>query len=633
LILTGIDELEPGPTIGARGITFEHRIAITALATAIAVLALASTMFIFEQWRVERSNHFRARVVLTSLMAREVAPALAGGDIPTARRVAAELGVVPGVREAVVHNAAGAAVMRWAPSPAPGPPKGELVITRAPIAQNGEALGDIVMTSERRDFAGLLPRYLAVCGSLFFAAAAMALFMGRWLASRVVQPVNALSKAMRDVTDSGDYSGRVPSWAQDEFGQLTESFNTLLGQLQANDKALHRSMIDLVEARDAAQAANVLKSQFLTNMSHEIRTPLNGVLAMAEIMALGELAPNQRERVEVIRRSGEDLLAVLNDILDLSKIEAGRMEIEDGEVKADELKVRVIENFGKVAAARKNLKFDIEVRSDAQGVRHGDPTRVLQILNCLVSNAIKFTGEGSVQVVIDGYGLDGGDGLRLQVIDTGIGIASDQLPQLFQKFSQADGSNTRRFGGTGLGLTISRELARLMGGRIEVDSTQGRGSTFTVVLPLARLALPVRTPAIGGLDGRALRVLAVEDIPTNQLVLRTILQAFGVEPEMVENGQMGLDAWRAHAVDLILMDIQMPVMDGVEATRAIRAEEAASGRARTPIIAVSANAMPNQVAAYLEAGMDGHVAKPIELAKLHDAIVRVLPNVTLRPVN
>ena len=637
-VLTGIDELQPGPTVGARGITFEHRIAVTALATAIAVLALASGLFLFEQWRAERSDHIRSRMQVAQLMATELAPVIALGarvhnDVPPLQAELSHLSTISSVREAVVHDASGAVLARWTPNPPTPQAKGELIIARAPITLSGGALGDVAITSEDAPFSALFLRYLAVCGSLFFAAVAMALFMGRWLARRVVQPVNILSRAMRDVTDSGDYSGRVPNWAKDEFGQLTDSFNTLLAQLQANDSALHATMSDLVEARDAAQAANVLKSQFLANMSHEIRTPLNGVLAMAEIMALGELAPNQRERVAVIRRSGEDLLAVLNDILDLSKIEAGRMEIEDGEVSAEALETKTIQAFAEIAAAKKNLKFSVQVRPNARGARRGDPARVQQILSCLVSNAIKFTAEGEVGVIIEGYGLGGGEGLRLTVIDTGIGIAPDQLPQLFQKFSQADSSNTRRFGGTGLGLTISRELARLMRGSIEVESQQGKGSTFIVTLPLARPAGAPSADGPGGPDGsRPLRVLAAEDIPTNQLVLRTILQSFGIELEMVENGQLAVEAWRQHSFDLILMDIQMPVMDGIAATQAIRAEELATGRFRTPIIAVSANALPHHAKIYLESGMDAHVGKPIELAKLQEAIERVAPTATLKRV-
>ena len=631
LILTGIDDLKPGPTVGARGITFEYRIAITALATAIAVLALASGLFLVEQWTIERTNHLRARSDLARLVALELAPALAKGDMSSLREEAAAFRASGGVREIDVRNAAGGLVLSWSPTPAPAAPEGEVVVTRAPVIDQGRALGEVVLTSDSTSFRELLLRTLAVCCGLFFAATGIALFMGRWLARRVVKPVNLLSEAMREVTDSGDYSGRVPNWAKDEFGQLTDSFNTLLTQLQANDSALHAAMSDLVEARDAAQAANVLKSQFLANMSHEIRTPLNGVLAMAEIMALGELAPNQRERVAVIRRSGEDLLAILNDILDLSKIEAGRMEIEDGEVSAEALEAKVIQGFAGTAASKKNLKFSVQVGRAARGARRGDPARVQQILACLVSNAIKFTGEGEVKVLIEGYGLDGGEGLRITVTDTGIGIAPDQLPLLFQKFSQADSSNTRRFGGTGLGLAISRELARLMRGKIEVESVRGQGSTFTVILPLARLAQATPVDAHASLDGaRALRVLAAEDIPTNQLVLRTILQAFGVELEMVENGQMALEAWRQRAFDLILMDIQMPVMDGIAATRAIRAEEEASGRARTPIIAVSANALPHHAKTYLENGMDAHVGKPIELARLHEAIEKAAPNSPLR---
>jgi len=381
----------------------------------------------------------------------------------------------------------------------------------------------------------------------------------------------------------------------------------------------------------------VLKSQFLANMSHEIRTPLNGVLAMAQIIALGDLTQVQRERVEVIRRSGEDLLAVLNDVLDLSKIEAGKMEIDAGHVDAEVIGQHVQATFGAVAAAKPDLDFRLEVRPEARGVRRGDAVRIGQIVNNLVSNALKFTAKGQVRVVIDGLGDDGRDGLRFVVTDTGIGIPADKLPQLFQKFIQADNSNTRQYGGTGLGLAISRELAQLMRGRIEVESVEGQGSTFTVTLPLARIAESAAAdqaiPAAAAYEPeeeRNLRVLAAEDIPTNQLVLRTIMETFGVDLDVVDNGRLAVEAWRNGDYDIVLMDIQMPEMDGMAATRAIRAAEVSLGRPRTPIIAVSANAMAHQVKEYLEVGMDGHVAKPIELTKLHAAIEGAMAAIAAR---
>jgi CheY-like chemotaxis protein/two-component sensor histidine kinase len=351
---------------------------------------------------------------------------------------------------------------------------------------------------------------------------------------------------------------------------------------------------------------------------------------MAQIIEMGELSAQQRERVDVIRRSGEELLAVLNDVLDISKIEAGNMELEIGEIDAEALGASVRAAFAPLADAKKNLRFAVEVRPEAAGKRRGDPVRIGQILNNLVSNAIKFTVEGDVGVLVDGIGPDGRDGLRLTVKDTGVGIGADKLPLLFEKFSQADGSNTRRYGGAGLGLAICRELAQLMRGKIEVESAEGTGSTFTVTLPAPRLAGTQEADAaqlddaLDAGDERALRVLAAEDIPTNQLVLKTIMQSFGVEITMVENGRQAVEAWIAEPYDLILMDIQMPEMDGIAATRVIRAAEAETGRQRTPIIAVSANAMTHQVKEYLAAGMDGHVAKPIELSKLHAAIEAAL---------
>jgi len=623
---------DTGSGVGARGVSFENRIAISALVTAVVVLVTASLLFIVEQWQSGQVDLRRNEAALTQIMAGEVAQAQAHGDRATAQKMLAQLVAAPEVRSVDLYDAQGRLQLHLDGSPGSGGKTANVFDTSAAVTLGGQNLGELVVRSRAFDRWSIVPRYLAVCGALFFAATGLALFMGRWLAGLVIQPVNRLSQAMREVTDSGDYSQRVPKWASDEFGLLTDSFNDLLTQLQANDGALHRAMTDLVEARDAAQAANVLKSQFLANMSHEIRTPLNGVLAMAQIIALGELTPQQRERVEVIRRSGEDLLNVLNDVLDISKIEAGKMELEIGEVDAEVLGGNVEATFAPLVETKRNLKFKVDVRPAARGPRRGDPLRIGQILNNLVSNAIKFTPEGHVAVTVDGLGQDGRDGLRLVVVDTGPGIAADKLPLLFQKFSQADGSNTRRYGGTGLGLAICRELAQLMRGKIEVESTEGEGSIFTVTLPAPRLAASAggEAPTEGMSDfddARPLRVLAAEDIPTNQLVLKTIMQSFGVEITMVDNGRQAVEAWLSEPFDLVLMDIQMPEMDGIAATRAIRAAEAEARRAPTPIIAVSANAMAHQVREYLAAGMDGHVAKPIELAKLHAAIEAALAKV------
>jgi len=624
-----MNEDDTGSIVGARGLSFENRIAISSLVTAVVVLIAATGLFMLEQWQAEQRDLHRNQATIASVIASEIAPVVAHGDAAATRAMLAPLVAKPDIRAADVVDPAGRTLVHILEPSGSGQTKDVSYFeTREPMAIDGRRLGDLVVTSRAISLWSILPRYLAVCAALFFATAGLALFMGRWLAGLVIEPVNRLSQAMRDVTDSADYAQRVPTWAQDEFGLLTESFNTLLAQLHANDGALHRAMIDLVEARDAAQAANVLKSQFLANMSHEIRTPLNGVLAMAQIIALGELPQVQRERVEVIRRSGEDLLAVLNDVLDISKIEAGKLEIETGEVDAEALVRNAHTMFDAVASAKKNLTFDVQLRPAAAGLRRGDQARIGQILNNLVSNALKFTSEGHVQVIVDGHGENGDSGLRLTVTDTGVGIPQEKLSILFEKFTQADNSNTRRFGGTGLGLALCRELAQMMRGDIDVQSVEGEGSTFTVTLPLARIAetAPGAEPAptAAEIEDRPLRVLAAEDIPTNQLVLRTVMESFGVDLTMVDNGREAVEAWTTGNFDLILMDIQMPEMDGVEATLAIRQAEQQTGRARTPIVAVSANAMAHHVKRYREVGMDGHVAKPIELVKLHSAMEAAL---------
>jgi signal transduction histidine kinase/ActR/RegA family two-component response regulator len=392
----------------------------------------------------------------------------------------------------------------------------------------------------------------------------------------------------------------------------------IIGALR-NITASKQAEAAMVEAMAQAEAANVAKSAFLATMSHEIRTPLNGVLGMAQAMAADGLDPVQRDRLDVVRQSGEALLAILNDLLDLSKIEAGKLDLEEIEFDLGDLALGAHAAFTSLAN-KKGLSFALCV-DNAAGVYRGDPTRVRQILYNLISNALKFTEHGEIRVTA----LRTPDGLALSVADTGIGMNPKVVSNLFTKFAQADASTTRKYGGTGLGLAICRELAEMMGGAIRVESELGKGSTFTVTLPIAWVrqaeppALPADTmapvePTEAG--GPVLRVLAAEDNAINQLVLKTMLHQVGVDPVVVGDGRAAVAAWETGQFDLILMDVQMPLMDGVTACRTIRKAEAATGRAPIPIIALTANAMSHQVAEYEAAGMDGHVSKPIEARKL-----------------
>jgi signal transduction histidine kinase/AmiR/NasT family two-component response regulator len=628
--------------IGLRqGVTFQGAIAGLALITAACVLLAACVAFISLQWEQDRRALSKHHQTMAAILAEHARDDILNGRRDELPWLVGTLAKAPDVRTAFYRDPQGRVMHGEALEAADlhAAEQDGLVIT-APLSPGARpGLGEIVVVSDPANLVLLAARYIAVCAMLFFAATGLAMFLSRWLAGRLIRPVDELSRWMRDLAASGDVTRRAPRVADDVFGRLTDSFNALMDKLQDGDQALRHSNQELLVARDAAETANVLKSQFLANMSHEIRTPLNGVLAMAQVMEMSALAAEQRERLVVIRHSAEALLAVLNDVLDLSKIEAGRLELETAEFDVESVTRSVASTFAPLALA-KHLQFEVDFAPSAAGLRRGDPGRLRQIIGNLLSNAVKFTSAGSVRLTLEGLGPDGAEGLTIRVQDTGIGIPPENRARLFEKFTQVDSSATRRFGGTGLGLAICRELASLMGGGISVESAIGLGSTFTVELPLARTGaavpqlspaelttastgqLPEPQPPAVGAD--AVRVLAAEDNLTNQRVLRAVLDTFGVDLTVVDNGRKAVEAWQDGAFDVILMDIQMPEMDGVEATRRIREAERETGRSRTPILALSANAMTHQVSEYLEAGMDAHVAKPIEIPKLQAALEAAL---------